>query len=235
MLTLGMDTSGKTLSVALAKDRTILAEYSLALGYQHSVTFQPLVQEILQRTGFQLPDIGLFALATGPGSFTGIRIGLASVKAMAYAVGARTVGISSLRALAESAGPFPGLTLPVLDARGGRVYSSLYRAGEELISEGPRSIPDLLLALAAAARPDEPVLVTGDGLPLLQESDPGPDLLATQLVFAPPHLRYIRASAVIGLALEDLAGGGQATDPFDLEARYLLSSSAERARGEEDA
>lgn len=228
MLTLGLDTSGKTLSVALARDRTILAEYSLDLGYRHSVTFQPLVQELLQRCGLQVPDIDLFALATGPGSFTGIRIGLASVKAMAYAVGAKTAGVSSLRALAESAGPFPGLILPILDARGGRVYSSLYRAGEELVGEGVRPLAQLQEVLAAVAGPDEPILVTGDGPSLLEPGDPD-----SAWVFAPPHHRFIRASAVIGLALDDWERGLPLTDPFDLEARYLLSSSAERFRERE--
>ena len=230
MITLAMDTSGKTLSVALAKDRTLLAEASLALGYRHSVTFQPLVQDLLTRCDLKMGQVDLFVLAHGPGSFTGIRIGLAAVKAMAYASHARTMGISSLRALARSAGPYPGLVAPLLDARGGRVYASLYRQDQELMAEAPRPIALFLEGLAPLAGPSETILVTGDGIPVLEAGLAREADLPYHFLMAPAHARFIRASALIDLALDDLEGGRQAVDPMDLEASYLLASSAERSR-----
>ncbi|HPX93108.1 MAG TPA: tRNA (adenosine(37)-N6)-threonylcarbamoyltransferase complex dimerization subunit type 1 TsaB [Bacillota bacterium] len=235
MIVLGADTSGRTLSVALARGNQLLGEYSLAMGYRHSVTFQPLVNQLLDRCDLTLRDVELFALAAGPGSFTGIRIGLASVQAMAYAVGAKAMGVSSLRALARSAGGDKRmLTAPILDARGGRVFSSLYRGPEQLIEEAPRDIRSLFRDISAVAGPNEEVLVTGDGIAVWEEAlADDPDLairLPFDAVHALPPFRYIRASAVIGLALEDLARGKAATDPWQLSACYGIASSAERAR-----
>lgn len=230
MITLGIDTSGKTLSLALAKDRSILAEISLALGYKHSITFQPQVQALLTACDLTLDQVDLFALANGPGSFTGIRIGLAGVKAMAYATGARTMAISSLRALAWSAGPFPGLTAPLLDARGGRVYSSLFDQDQALIQEAPRSIPQLIQALTPFAESGQPILVTGDGIGVLEKEADALGDLPFNFQKAAAHNRFIRASAIIDLALKDLDDGQPTLDPFDLDASYVLASSAERAR-----
>lgn len=234
MIVLGADTSGRTLSVALARDRKILGEYSLAMGYRHSVTFQPALEQLLSRCDLTVRDVDLFAVAAGPGSFTGIRIGLAAIQAMAYAVGAKAIGISSLRALAHSAGGDGLLTAPLLDARGGRVFSALYRGSRQLLHEGPREISLLLEEIGKLARPHEKVLVTGDGTVLWEKelaSDPGQAArLPFETVYASPSFHYIRASAVIELALEDLASGLVPSGPFQLEARYGIASSAERAR-----
>jgi tRNA threonylcarbamoyladenosine biosynthesis protein TsaB len=86
MLILASDTSGKSLSVALCEEENIIAEATLNLGYKHSVTYQPLVADLLTRSGRQKEEINLFVCATGPGSFTGIRIGIAAVKTMAWAL-----------------------------------------------------------------------------------------------------------------------------------------------------
>ncbi len=234
MIVLGVDTSGRTLSVAVARGGQLLGEYSLALGYRHSVTFQPAVDELLSRCDLTIRDVGLFAVAAGPGSFTGIRIGLAAVQAMAYAAGAQAVGVSSLRALARSSGGGKCLTAPLVDARGGRVFSTLYRGSRQLIEEGPRKIGDLQMEIAAVVGQNEKVLVTGDGIFVWEEAlarDPGlAGRLPFEMDYASSAFRCIRASAVIELALEDLAGGVAVTDPFRLEARYGIDSSAERAR-----
>lgn len=228
MITLGLDSSGKTLSLALARDREILVEYNLAMGYKHSVTLQPMVRDILNASSLTLNEVDLFAVACGPGSFTGIRIGLSAVKGMAYATGARVLPLSSLEALARSAGPFRGLTAPLLDARGDRVYSSLYRDGRPLVEEAPRplnSLPDLV---ADHLMPGEGLLVTGDGTGLVAKRQEILDGLPGSTILAPMHARSIRASAIIDLALDRLEEGFVPLDPFDLEASYLLASSAER-------
>ncbi|HZK28856.1 MAG TPA: tRNA (adenosine(37)-N6)-threonylcarbamoyltransferase complex dimerization subunit type 1 TsaB [Clostridia bacterium] len=234
MIVLGVDTSGKTLSVAVSRDRAMLAEFSLATGYRHALTFQPAVDDLLRRCDLTLADVGLFAVTVGPGSFTGIRIGLSSVETMAYAVGAKTIGVSSLRALARSAGGLSSFTVPVLDARGGRVYSTIYQDGERLIEEKPRSVADLIEALSRNVRSETHILVTGDGVPLMEEAMKlgfvQASELAFQITFAPPCGRFIRASAVSELALDDLEEGMAETDPFLLEAEYVLPSSAERAK-----
>ncbi len=234
MITLGVDTSGKSLSVAIAEDRAILAEYTLAIGYRHSLTFQPAVDELLGRCTLTLRDVDLFAVATGPGSFTGIRIGLSSVKAMAYAVSAKAVGVSSLLALARSGGEGYPLVAPMLDARGGRVFSTVVREGQPMIEEAPRPVEAWLFEVSQLVGPRETILLVGDGVPVLQQTlrDQGKDLkdLPFFASIASPKSSFIRASAVIELALSMLDKGEAATDPFQLEARYTLSSSAERMK-----
>lgn len=234
VITLGLDTSGRTLSAALACGGELLGERMLGIGYRHSLTLQPTVDELLTSCRMTLQDIELFALAAGPGSFTGIRIGLAAVQAMAWATGAKAMGVSSLRALAWSAGQADKLVLPMLDARGGRVFSSLFRSDVQLLEEEPRSIRDLLTALQGLVGPEDEVYLAGDGLAVWEaalEEDPA---LSGQVPFralaVPPSFRFIRASAVIELVLADLAAGPAETSPLRLEARYGIASSAERAR-----
>lgn len=227
MIVLGVDTSGLTLSVALARHGQPLGEISLSMGYRHSITFQPAVDQLLTACDLTLKEVDLFAVAAGPGSFTGIRIGLAAVKAMAYAANARTIGISSLRALARSSGG-DGLVAPLLDARGGRVFSSLYRGSLQLLEEAPREIGDLLTALESILEADEELLITGNGMAVWQQGLQGQAPLPFRPVFASPAFSYIRGLAVIELALEDLEKDGTETDPFLLEARYGIASSAER-------
>jgi tRNA threonylcarbamoyladenosine biosynthesis protein TsaB len=91
MITLGIDTTGKTLAVAVLRGDTPVAELLLSTGYRHGVTLQPSIEYVLGQADFRVKDVDLFAVTTGPGSFTGIRIGLSSVKSMAYAVGAKAV------------------------------------------------------------------------------------------------------------------------------------------------
>lgn len=234
MIVLGVDTSGKTLSVAVAKDRVILAEYTLAMGYRHSITFQPTVDELLTRCDLTLKDVDLFAVAAGPGSFTGIRIGLSSVKAMAYAVGAKAVAVSSLEALASSAGEGHSLIAPMLDARGGRVFSTLLREGSPLMEEKPRPADAWIEEISKWVAPGERMLLLGDGVSVIETAlhDKGKCLEDLPFIahVAPPHNSFIRASAVIFRALQMLDEKDVETDPFKLEARYTLSSSAERMK-----
>lgn len=233
MLILGLDTSGRTLSVALSQGGNLLGESSLMVGYRHSVTFQPAVDALLARCGRSMAEVDLFAATVGPGSFTGIRIGLAAVKAMAYAVGAGVAGISSLRALARSSG-VQGLVLPVLDARGGRVFSALYRGPDLLFGEAPRGIDDLIGALEPHLVEGESLLLVGDGMEVwkrtLTEDPDQAGRLPVRIRYASPAFSFIRASAVIELALEDLERGEKPLHPFELEAFYGIASSAERAR-----
>ena len=129
MLILAADTSGKSLSVSICEDEKPLVETTLNLGYKHSVTFQPLIDDIIKRSGRDKLEIDLFACTDGPGSFTGIRIGVAAIKTMAWALGKPAIGISSLETLAAA---FPGaIVCPVLDARGGRVFSALYKTNDK--------------------------------------------------------------------------------------------------------
>ncbi|MFO7636077.1 MAG: tRNA (adenosine(37)-N6)-threonylcarbamoyltransferase complex dimerization subunit type 1 TsaB [Clostridia bacterium] len=124
---LGIDTSCEQASCAVVRDGVVLREKKRLDRKKHSETLIPLVAELLDGLGLKPGDIGLFAVSQGPGSFTGLRIGMASVKAMAYALGRRIVCVPTLDILANMHPLQDGLVLPLIDARNDQVYTALYR------------------------------------------------------------------------------------------------------------
>lgn len=124
---LAIDTSQKSLSLAVVADGLILAEFFIDSGRHHSETLMPAIEHVLRVTGLNLNMVDFFAVTTGPGSFTGLRIAAATVKGLALAVGKPVVGVSTLDVLARAAAPFAErLICPLLDARKNQVYTSLY-------------------------------------------------------------------------------------------------------------
>ena len=145
MLILAADTSGSACSACLFENGKVLAESFLSLGLTHSQTFMPMVHELMARSGRSYPELDAFACTVGPGSFTGIRIGVSAVKAMAAVAEKPAVPVSSLRALA-----FPFLTeagtlvVAMTDARNRRVFSTAYYEGREIMPEEARGIDELV-------------------------------------------------------------------------------------------
>lgn len=127
MLILAMDSTAVAASVALLTDGAPLAAFHLDNGNTHSETLLPMVESVLRCTGKTVDDIDLFAVSAGPGSFTGVRIGVATVKGLAFGKGKPCVGVSTLEALAENLVPTGGLLCPVMNARRGQVYNALFR------------------------------------------------------------------------------------------------------------
>lgn len=145
MLILACDTSNSTCSACLYEDGRVLAQSLLSLGLTHSLTFMPLVHDLMKTSGRVYKDLDAFACTVGPGSFTGIRIGVSAVKAMAMVAEKPAVGVSSLEALAF---PFfshnKTLAVAMTDARNRRVFSAAYYEGREVISENARTIDELM-------------------------------------------------------------------------------------------
>ncbi len=230
MIALGVDTSGKTLSVAVLNCEVPVAELLLSTGYRHGVTLQPAIEYVLGQADLTVKNVDLFAVTTGPGSFTGIRIGLSSVKAMAYAVGAKAVGVSSLHALARSTVCDKRPVFAMFDARGGRVFGGLFRGDEHVLAGEPRSIARWVESITHEIASGEVVTLTGDGIDVFRQTMERDGLsIPFDVTFAPVHQRVIRASVVAQIAREKVKSGGAETDPFLLDARYGLLSSAERA------
>ena len=135
MLTLAIDTATKVCSVALCRDGEITAEYNITLGMTHSEGLLPQLEQLLKRTNTKKQDIDLIAVSMGPGSFTGLRIGLATAEAMAYSWQCLLHGVDTLKALAYNI-PIEGLLLsPVLDAQKGNYYQALYQWKEGKLVE----------------------------------------------------------------------------------------------------
>ena len=170
MKILAVDSTAKTATVALCDDRTMLAEFTLNNGNTHSETLLPMIESMLNAFGMKPRDVGLFACSAGPGSFTGVRIGVATVKGLAFGSGRPAVGISTLEALARNldfGDDASKIICPVMDARRGQLYTARFvRRGSEL----ERLTPDRAISYTEFENETLPlgkVWLCGDGYGLV--------------------------------------------------------------------
>ena len=164
MKILSVDSSAQIATVALLEDGALLAEYSLNNGNTHSETLLPMVETILRDYRVSVSDIDLFACSSGPGSFTGVRIGAATVKGLAFAQNKPCIGVSTLEAIAENLSVCRGLICPVMNARRSQVYTALFRSDGKTLTisvagdidgNGDITAADARLALRAAVGLDK--------------------------------------------------------------------------------
>ena len=167
MLILAFESSAKPASVALLRDGSLLSQYSQCSALTHSRTLLPMAEDMLKNAELSLADVDLFAVAHGPGSFTGIRIGVSTVKGLAWAADKPCVGVSTLEALAWHGLAAGGLVCPVMDARRSQVYNALFEIREgrpvRLCPDRPIALEQLAEELAALS---SPALLLGDGAAL---------------------------------------------------------------------
>jgi tRNA threonylcarbamoyladenosine biosynthesis protein TsaB len=225
---LALDTSGPVCGVAVTRDGRVLYEGAAVNKRTHSVNLLPMVEEALTRAGLTMEEIDLFAAVTGPGSFTGVRIGVSTVKGMAHGVNRTCVGVDALEALAAGAGDTRALLCPVQDARAGQVYGAVFAAGFPPV----RVMPDEALLLDALI--DRALAAAGDGQPLCFVGDGAAAYraaiearLGPRAVFPPAHLSFLRPAAVALLAE---AHADEKGNYLALMPKYLRAPQAERAR-----
>ena len=167
MKTLSLETSAKSVSVAVTEDGKVLASSYQNIGLTHSVTLMPLLDGMLQNAGPYLPDIDTLAVAAGPGSFTGLRIGVSALKGLAWAEDKPCCGVSTLEAMAQNARAFEGTVICAMDARRSQVYNALFRCESGVLT---RLCPDRAIGLAELAEglvsDPAPKLAVGDGAQL---------------------------------------------------------------------
>lgn len=226
MLILALESSAKAASVALMEDESLIAQYSQCSGLTHSRTLLPMVEDMLKNTEKKIADVDLIAVAHGPGSFTGIRIGVSTVKGLAWASDKKCVGVSTLEAMAWHGVSAGGLICPVMDARRSQVYNALFATDGD--GRPARLTEDRAVSLAELAGELKdyecaPLLV-GDGAKLTYDylTNEG-----TACRMAPANLLYQSAWGVGMAALGKEAGGAD-----DLLPVYLRLSQAERERQE---
>ncbi len=228
MTIFGLDSAGKTAGVALVRDGRLLYEATLSAGLTHSETLLPLCQAAFAATGLTPAGVDLFAASAGPGSFTGLRIGLATVKGLAMAAGKPCAGVSTLEALCWGV-PLWGDVLCALDARRGEVYWAAFRVTQEksaaqvLRLHEDASAPAASLADVLAGL-EGPVTLLGDGAHLVYEALAPAG--AARLRLAPEAFRTGRAAGVCFAA----QNGAQAVSAADLVPRYHRLSQAQRER-----
>jgi tRNA threonylcarbamoyladenosine biosynthesis protein TsaB len=223
MNVLALDTSTDILAVALATGEG-WSEASLDLGLRHAERLMDLVESCLSRAGLASKDLDLLACAEGPGSFTGLRIGMATVKGMALALGKPWVAVPTLDCLAYGLDAWPGLVVPVVDGKKGRVYSALYRKGRRGSDWLDLPLPGLLSLLDDGAE----VLVTGPDADLLEEA-----AMERGGICLDGRARWPAARALAILARARFEAEGGARD--DLGPLYLRPSEAEETAGVEGA
>lgn len=222
MLILAVDTSGSNCSVALQQDDVLLGEYNMNFGRQHSVLLMPMIEELLDRTGITPADLTHLAVDLGPGSFTGLRIGLSVVEAMAYARKIPLYGYSSFEAAAEPLLHHRGDILILHDALKKSFYSASYRSSgtgsEMVLTDEVRSLEELTALFAGS----EDLIIAGDALGRYQ----------AEIQQAFPHARLIedsriqRASSLARLCRRDVLDQ-VAPEPTALP-RYMRKPQAQR-------
>lgn len=225
MTILGIDTAGRTMSVALLEEDTLLCEQTLATGLTHSETLLPTVDSVLKAAGKTCADIDLFGVCAGPGSFTGLRIGLCAVKGLAFPAATPCAGVSTLEALAWGHTGC-GTVIAAQDARRGEVYWAAF----DLLTHA-RLTPDSAAPVAALSEfvqnCPKPLLFVGDGAYLCYTAFA--DMAG--VVNCPPALRTARAAGVC-LAARAMAERGETCSPTLLLPSYHRLSQAERERAE---
>jgi tRNA threonylcarbamoyladenosine biosynthesis protein TsaB len=220
MLTLALDTATRVCSVALVREQEILAAYDVTMGLTHSESLLPQIDQLFARTGVDKKTITNIAVSIGPGSFTGLRIGLAAAEAMAYAWQCAICGVNTIKALAYNV-PVAGIKLlPVLDAQKGNYYRGRYSWQDgALVEEQPIAIVSGKQVLEEAAACGQPVLLLGECKKLAALT------LPAGVQVAPEQVRLPKAGSV-ALAAQNPACV-QGTDLFHLAPYYLRQSEAE--------
>lgn len=226
MRILAIDTSTRVGSIALVEGPLLKAQNILDIRATHNQRLLPGIERILTDAGWSLDDLDGFAVSLGPGSFTGLRIGLSIVKGLAWATGKPLVGVPTLDGLAANVSFVPYMICPILDARKGEIYAALYRQGDEGIPERLTSYmaikPEEMLALIS-----ETTVIIGDGL--LSHGDYLRRELGNLLVLAPPHLSVIHASSLAWLGWHRLRSG-EFEDVSSCTPLYVRPSEAELNR-----
>lgn len=235
MKILAVDSSGNTASVAVYADGVITALNSVNNNKTHSQTLLPMVEHVMKQADMEVTQLDAVAVAEGPGSFTGLRIGASTVMGLSFAADIPVIPVSTLAALAYNFAGMDGIICPVMDARRGQVYSAAYTfcgAGRDVINEifGPRALAlDEVLDALRENHPGERVLFLGDGV--LLHGDRIREVMRDRAFIALSHQRFQSAASVAMLAAR-LYAEGKYVDGADFEPVYLRLSQAERERME---
>ena len=231
MKILALESSAVAASVALCEDETLIAQAFQNTGLTHSQTLLPLAEDLLKNCGLTMADMDLIAVAEGPGSFTGLRIGVAAAKGLAWGGELPCAGCSTLESMAWNLSGFEGEVCVAMDARRKQVYNARFRVdGEQphrLTPDRAISLEDLIAELQGT---EIPQIIVGDGAKLCYDALTAAGIPAK---LAPPNLRMQSAWGVARLALEK-ARNGQPITAHELAPVYHRLSQAERERLERE-
>ena len=228
MKILAVDSSGLVASVAIIENENLLAEYTVNYKKTHSQTLMPMLDEIVKMTDLSLESIDAIAVAGGPGSFTGLRIGSATVKGLGLALNKPIVNVPTIDGLAYNMWGSAGRICPIMDARRNQVYTGVYHfTNGDLVIDTQQMAIEITGLIEALNQKEEKVTFLGDGVPVYE------DIIKKNIevpyAFAPAHLNKQRASAIAALACIYYKEGRLET-AAEHEPEYLRLSQAERER-----
>ncbi len=221
MKILAIDTSGPVCGVAVMKEGAVVYETSAINRMTHSVNLLPMIDAACQSAGLTIAEVDRIAVVSGPGSFTGVRIGVSTVKGLAHAHNTPCVAVDALEAMAAGAGEFAGIICPIQDARAGQVYGAAFSTGdtrpERLLPDAPMKLEEYVEAIQSIG---DRFLFLGDGMPVHRAKLE--KLLGDAAVFAKPQQAFLRPATVAYLAsLEE-----NTVDYLALEPLYLRAPNA---------
>lgn len=224
MILFCLDTSGPVAGVALIQDGTVRYEAMAVNAFTHSQSILPMTEEAFRHTGLNVGQTDYFAVTVGPGSFTGVRIGVSTVKALAHANGKPCIAVDALEAMAAGVQPFDGVICPIQDARAGQVYGAAFEGKtlNRLLPDAPIKLEDYL---DQVERLGKPLLFLGDGMPVHRTRIA--EILGEKARFAPAHLAFLRPASAAWIAWNRL---DQAVDYQKLSPLYLRPPQAERQK-----
>ncbi|HET6364179.1 MAG: tRNA (adenosine(37)-N6)-threonylcarbamoyltransferase complex dimerization subunit type 1 TsaB [Nitrospirota bacterium] len=219
---LGIETSTKTGSVAIVSEEGVVAQYSLNIEVTHSERLMSTVDRVLKDTGLEVHDLDGFSVAIGPGSFTGLRIGLSTVKGLALATGKPIAAVPTLQALAWNLPYSLYPVCPLLDARKNEVYAALYRfAGTALV----QVLPETAISIFRLAEQiSEKVVFTGEGSRIFRDGIQ--EVFGERAVFA-PHSAVLPSGAKVAEIGLDMIKSGRQAEPDRLTPLYIRRPEAE--------
>lgn len=233
---LALDSSGLVASVAVAEQDVLIGEYTVHYKKTHSQTLLPMLEALKEMVELSLDTVDAIALAAGPGSFTGLRIGSATAKGLGLALNKPLIEIPTVDALAYNLYGTDKLVCPLMDARRGQVYTGIYTFQRE--GEGYRLVPlvsqcavDLSVIADRLNHMEREVLFLGDGVPVYREQLG--QLLKVAYSFAPLHCNRQRAASVAALA-QQYYREGKLVFAAEHQPEYLRLSQAERERMEQE-
>ena len=219
MKILVIDTSGPVCGAAVMDGEKVYSEFTAQNKNTHSASLMPMIEAVLGAAGTGIKDLDAVAAVTGPGSFTGVRIGVATAKGLAHGAGLPCIPVDALEALSASAGAFDGIVCPIQNARAGQVYGAAFRNGERLSGDAPMKLEEYLDAIELLG---DRFLFIGDGVPV--HRDAISSRLGDRAAFAPAYRCFLRPSAAGWIALEK----GEQTDYLGLQATYLRPPNAQK-------
>lgn len=230
MKILGIDSSGLVASAAIADEKNIIAEFTVNNKQTHSQTLLPMIEKVVDMSGIEIEQIDVIAIAAGPGSFTGLRIGSATAKGIGLALKKPVVSVPTLEGLAYRVSVFDGIICPIMDARRNQVYTGIYKMDKgNLVCLSEQKAVDIHEIMEELEKYDEKVIFLGDGVEVQRETIEKE--FKKEYCFAPIHLSKQSAAAVAVLG-DIYFNQGKAEDAAEHKPIYLRKSQAEREREE---